>query len=825
MPDQTAIVRQCLAQAVQASSRLIASCIDEAVSGLVEAEQKGLTAAQRHDISDACRELLKHKAGWIEQYPRDLRAAFDAPAHSPASAPAPLRIDALTLVGDEQVDQEIAASRLSEQLQTDVAQPLAELDGLMSSLLGLPAVRAEANPLRPAVFARVLRATMADAAQQPTWPALWIRHMAPTMSRELDKLYRLLVQQLTQANVHAATYRVVPLRDGPATGPAPLGPRATPLEQQRQFNEGRGDRPPAGGTGGGGGSGTGSAGGPASANATPAFGGPANRRARPSGSGWADLQSHSMSAQLIHEFLHGGTPEGDASLAPAFYARVSTDVARLEAAPDEPAPAQDPVAVQRYAQLPVVDRPLRGVSTETSLDRDVWGEYAASRRRALVRAHLKQQARDVAQVIGLEVVRKLVNQVAQDPRLLTPVREAIVALEPSLLRMAMVDPRFFSDEKHAGRRLVERVAERSLKFNDEFSSQFGEFRSAIADCFNSLNAVPASEVEDAAPFQSALAKLESAWAEQDGQEAAQRNTVLNAVKFAEQRQAEADQIAWELGQRSDIQDAPPLVQDFLYGPWSLVMAHARLTDPAKRIDPGGHGTVVTDLLWSVKRQMTLREPARLIEMLPGLLERLRSGLAALGQSPQESEPFFIALEKLHRPVLKLRAKKRRVDSDFAPLEPEPAFEDTEAPPPPPAAPQQGPWMGPRELDAAGFQDTVPSDHSELREADGGFGTPPADATGPLAPNDINAVIAAFREGCWVDLSARRRWLRAQLIWASAKGTLFMFVSHGGQPHSMTRRTCERLLRERLLRPVEMGSAVSHAIEAISHQREPEAQAA
>jgi hypothetical protein len=389
----------------------------------------------------------------------------------------------------------------------------------------------------------------------------------------------------------------------------------------------------------------------------------------------------------------------------------------------------------------------------------------------------------------------------------------------------MVDPRFFSDERHAGRQLVERVAERSLKFNDEFSSQLGEFCSEVADCFNSLNAVPADQVEDAKPFQSALATLEASWAAQDEQEAAQRSAVLNAVKFAEQRQAEADQIAWELGQRIDILDAPALVQDFLYGPWSLVMAHARLSDPARHIDPGGHGTVVTDLLWSVKREYTLREPARLIEMLPGLLERLRHGLAALGQTPQESEPFFVALEKLHRPVLRLRAKKRRVDSDFAPMEMEPPVDEPDPPAPPPAAPLQGPWMGRSELDAAGFQDTVPSDQGELREADGGFAQPPSNANVQPAPNDINATIAAFREGCWVDLSARRRWLRAQLVWASTKGTLFMFVSHGGQPHSMTRRTCERLLRERLLRPVEMGSAVTHAIEALEQQREPEAQAA
>jgi hypothetical protein len=805
MPDQATIIRKCLDQAVQASSHLISTCIDDAIAGLMEAEQKGLTSAERHDVSDACRELLKHRASWQERYPRELRAAFDAPAHSTPSAPAPLRMDSLTLVDDDQVDQEIAASRLSEQLQTAAAQPLSELDGLMSSLLGLPAVRAEANPLRPAVFARVLRATMADAAQQPTWPALWIRHMAPTMSRELDKLYRKLAEELTKANVHAATYRVVPLRDGPATGPAPLrptppSPSQQPLLQQQHAAHPTGDRPPLQNSGVG-----------------------QYRRARPSGSAWADLPSHSMSDQLIHEFLHGGAPERDASLAPAYYARVSTDVARLEDAPDDQPAPQDPAAVQRYAQTPVVDRPLRAVSTETSLSKDVWGEYAASRRRALVRAHLKQQARDVAQVLGLEVVRKLVNQVAQDPRLLTPVREAIVALEPSLLRLAMIDPRFFSDEKHAGRKLVERVAERSLKFNDEFGSQFGEFCSSVAACFNELNAVPADAVENTRPFDAALAALETSWAAQDEEEAAQRSAVLDAVKFAERRQAEADQIAWELGQRSDIRDAPALVQDFLYGHWSLVMAHARLTDSAKRIDPGAHGTVVTDLLWSVKREFTLREPARLIEMLPGLLERLRAGLAALGQAPQESEPFFLALEKLHRPVLLLRAKKRRVDSDFAPMEFEPPHDEPEVSAPAPLPVQQGPWMGRKELDAAGFEDTVPSDHGELLEADGRSGRTAVVSAARTAPNDIEATIAGFREGCWVDLSARRRWLRAQLVWASTKGTLFMFISHGGQPHSMTRRTCERLLRERLLRPVEMGSAVSHAIEAIAHQRvaEPE----
>jgi len=82
----------------------------------------------------------------------------------------------------------------------------------------------------------------------------------------------------------------------------------------------------------------------------------------------------------------------------------------------------------------------------------------------------------------------------------------------------------------------------------------------------------------------------------------------------------------------------------------------------------------------------------------------------------------------------------------------------------------------------------------------------------MARSDAEQQLLGLRAGHWVDLYSRNRWLRAQLIWASSKGTLFMFVSHGGQPHSMTQRSCERLIRERLLRPVEMHGVVAQALD-------------
>jgi hypothetical protein len=456
-----------------------------------------------------------------------------------------------------------------------------------------------------------------------------------------------------------------------------------------------------------------------------------------------------------------------------------------------------------------VERPHRPASTTRELDGAVWGRWASPRERSLHRSRLKKEAREVGQVLGLEVVRKLVDQVASDPRLLAPVREAIVALEPALLRLALVAPRFFSQEDHAGRRLVERVAERSFRYNDEFAADFLEFFGDVRTTFQSLNE---RKAPDEAPVAQALAELEERWSGEDTLQERGRRVAVDALHFAEAREAQAGQIAWSLSQRSDLDGVPAVVQDFLYGPWSLVIAHSRLTDPSQQVDPGGWNAVVADLLWSVKPELTLRDPARLIATIPGMLERLRAGLHVLGQQPSQYGNFFAALERMHRPVMKLRARHR--SSSPAPLESAPALDpallSTERQKPRAAA--DAPWLTPTELSAAGFEN---SSH----------GAPaPLEPANDDRPVDVVSIIAGLHKDSWVDLHAHGEWRRASLSWVSGRATLFMFVSNAGEPHTMTRRSLERLVRGRLLRPVEAGAVVPRAIETLSRPRDDPAAA-
>jgi hypothetical protein len=767
MASQSTALQHCFDEVADSAPMALERCLSHVVTVLQDAEVKSAHPTEKTELGNAWRELLTHQSAWCRLYPGELRAVFSAAGGKPPpSRPAAGEFDPeleLTLLDEDALEEEIASSKLVQHLLPMVERPVSELDALVSSAMGLETVRPEMNPVRPEVFAQGLRALIERTQVKSATGSIWMKYMAEPLGQELQQLYGRLVVQLKDANVNAAEYRVT------------------------------------------------------QAGGTLAPGSPATNTGRPI--------THTA---LKHFLVHGGGKQAAQPLPASYYVEVERELVRLKAEAQGLSPVAPPALPQGYRELPPVERPQRPVGVQSALDSEVWGSYAQSHERSLVRAQLRKDAKRVAQVLGLELVRRVVNQVAQDPRLLAPVREAIVALEPSLLRLAMVDPRFFSEEQHPGRRLMERTAQRSLKYNDEFGPEFASFFDAMSRCFTGLNE---AEIESAAPFEQALAALEEGWAAQDTLEADPRMQALRSMQFAEKRQAEADRIAWELGTRTDLEGVPAVVRDFLFGPWAMVLANARLTDPARQIDPHGYLAVVSDLLWSVKPEVTLREPAQLFERLPPLLGKLRAGLASLGHEPEQDEAFFQDLMQLHRPVLKLRRAKSRRDARESGLAPLAAEERLAAPvvaPETPEKPLEGePWMSARELRALGFQETMPTDMAALWAADeiarSAPDTPPAPkgaaSAVPVVPEpvDAQALLANFREGDWVDLYSKRRWLRAQLIWASSRGTLFMFVSHGGRPHSMTKRICERLVRDRFLRPVRMHGVVSQALATLDRE--------
>lgn len=806
MSEVNHTVARSISEAASAAAALVGHAVDHAITEL-QCSEPHTPPERRQQVADAWHALIARRKDWVDRFPEMLRQAClasarnDAPAASASPDGPSSGFMSLTLVDDSEIARKIESSRLAQQLTAMLERPLAELDARMSSALGLDVVQPERNPLRPSVYARVLRDLMEAGDTDAAWPGLWLRYMVKPLAEDLEKGYREQVKLLTDAKVEAADYRLVTVPSKGASGPGGARAAAPGPVSAHDASSGPGHAaahgapfvPRAVAPG-------------APAPAAPPA--PASSQAMRN-SGFMDLPqlpAQAVDSLRLRLFLSRDDPQARQPMAASFRAQAEAELRQLEESDDDGG-SYDPDAAREHMHLPVVDRPPRQVDTDSPLPRSVWGDYAGSRERSLVRGRLKAQARELGQVFGLEVVHRLLNKVAEDPRLLAPVREAIVALEPSLSRLAMAAPRFFSDEAHPGRLLVERVAERSFKYNDEFSVEFQAFLVPVAQTFTRLNDI--ERFDNAIPFQAALAALQSGWRAQDELDEQAQRKVLEVVQFAERRRQEAERIAGELGEREDVRRAPEAVREFVLGTWSMVVAHAQLTQPDAGRDAGGHLSLVPDLLWSVNPELTLHDPGRAFVLIPRLLFQLREGLASLGQPPAESEAFFHQLEHLHRPVLKLRAKQRH--RDLAPPEPPKA-----AAPPAPPRPADQPWMPEDELRAAGFEHTTPSDFGALPPAQ----RPTAQPEEPLPDREADKVLQALGPGCWVDLFSHHQWRRAKLIWAADKGTLFMFVSHGGQAHSMTRRSLQRLLKQHLLRAVESGGVVPRAMERLGEPSAP-----
>jgi len=460
----------------------------------------------------------------------------------------------------------------------------------------------------------------------------------------------------------------------------------------------------------------------------------------------------------------------------------------------------------------------------SQLDQSLWGEWSRPSARAIHLLTLKAGSETFEQVVALDVVRGLVGRLAGDPLLLRPVGEAIVALEPALLRLALEQPRFITQQTHPARRLLDAVLHRAVEHNEVSTPAFQDFYQPVLKAFVALNALPRADTGD---FSLALEQLTATWRASDRTVQEQQAQRLQAIRLADERQALADRITLELSQLPEMVDAPGFVVSFLCGWWATVLAWARLSPSADGPDAQACERAVASLLWSVQPSALAHEAESVRVGLPDLIQTLRLGLATIGKPEEETQAFFDSLMQLHQPLMAPR--REAATSSPAPLAHEASspdrrsdtqagaevLEQSDPPAQDPAAYRpDGPWLGRSELESVGVEEARFTDFAELgaQRMASAADLPPVSE---LDDASVNTVLASLKPGTWVDLQSQGEWLRAQLVWSNPQATLFMFNSAGGRTHSMSRRSCIKLIQARRLSPVVGTPDVQQAMGAIT----------
>jgi hypothetical protein len=414
----------------------------------------------------------------------------------------------------------------------------------------------------------------------------------------------------------------------------------------------------------------------------------------------------------------------------------------------------------------------------------------------------------LGQQLGEEVVRLMLENLMSDARLPNAIRQQLAALEPVLLALSAADPRFFSDREHPARQFLDRVTHRSLAYSTEQTAGFTAYLASIIRAVQAL----VQGTPDAPAFATQIGLLEKGWTHDETEQRQRNEEAARALLRAEQRNMLAQSLATEFRERLKNKEVPEVISAFLCGPWAQVVAQDQLNCTDGSTDREGYMALVDDLIWSV-RPRAVRHSARLVQLIPKLLVKVRQGLQLIGYPQERSEVFFDELIALHEKILdqaRQSAAVRRGDKPAAAAGAQEEEEVTESRFAEMSG-MDGFWVGDEEAQESGYLADDALDEVE-EEA-------PPPVVGRRAGDQQPRVwsVADLSTGAWVELLVDGVWVRAQLTWASPHRTLFMFVSHTGTAHSMSRRTMEKLRARDQIRVVSDGRLLDNALDAVAQQ--------
>ena len=807
-----ALLEMCLREAALAGKPLMERLVSSAQQ---VAGRPSVDATRRERLSHSMGLLRSLAVGLGERFPAHLNRAFSAKSKPvPAAAGlASLRFDQLELMNESQVEEKMELARALSSVSTEVEAKLKQLTALMSTVQGYKSIQPERNPLRPESYLDALIELFKQSEVGPDVRVDWLQCMGPDLGRALNDEYVRWITVLKTGGVKGASYA---LASGSAREVTAVGGSAG----QSRHSEGLDPTPYAD----------------------------------------ARLTVKQLRRLVMGEFdMRRDGDEGNPSMVPASGDRrqrgkafENTIPAALETL-EEMHQVED--AMQRLARrggttgAPAV-QPHRGVEPEPGGDEGSDPSELARLATPELYARLRHESRSVGQVLGLEVVALMIENIVNDLRLLGPVREIVAMLESPLLRLVMLDQRFFSDKEHPARRLLDTIAARSAGYDSPDNPAFVAFCQPLRQAVQELVHVP---IESTEPFALTLDLLVPIWNDLQQRERDQHAEAVKTLMHAEQRNIEAGAVGAHLRARPDAGDVPESVLAFASGPWAQVIAQVRVLAklaeddapaavPRLKKQANDYAALVGDLYWSVCPAKIGTETDRLLRLIPGLLNNLRAGLKTIEYPAKEANEFFDKLMTLHQRSLQKNAPsaQRSGWGELPPVSPARA-ERAETPA---DIASTNLWLAPAEAQSSGYLEDVGIDFSAVQEPPtqvmaydesvhagsqlAGFDA--VDDHGTLSTPDLNAVesggmvamamepsmdASVLHQGDWVNMLRGGSASRAELIWVSPEQTMYMFTTTTGRNQSMSRGTLDRLIKQGHVQLLVPANVMDNALNAVT----------
>ncbi len=370
-------------------------------------------------------------------------------------------------------------------------------------------------------------------------------------------------------------------------------------------------------------------------------------------------------------------------------------------------------------------------------------------------AELKQAASTPTEKATIEVVALMFQSILAEERIPPSVRVWFARLQIPVLRVALAEPEFFSALQHPARQLIDRMGSCVMGFESNVGSAAleGEIKRVV----QVIEQYPETGRRVFQLVFDEFQKFLSTYLSEQGS----ASRFVSVAQQVEQKETLSVQYTIELRRLLDDMPVRDEVRDFLFKVWADVLAVASVKYGLKHEETTSLKQVASDLLWAASAKPNRNDRARVIQQLPGLLQRLRHGMGLLGfpstlqdqhiksVSDTLADAFMSRTESISQESLDNLSDRLANLEDYLPAN----------------------GLGDLDLDTESIEMITGVDASNIEVINQG-GSQPNEA--------MRSWAVELQIGSWFGLDHNGKLNSVQLAWRSERGQLYLFVTNGGR---------------------------------------------
>lgn len=243
----------------------------------------------------------------------------------------------------------------------------------------------------------------------------------------------------------------------------------------------------------------------------------------------------------------------------------------------------------------------------------------------------------------INIVAMLFEFILDDHNIPSQMQALISRLQIPVLKVALKDKGFFNNPNHPARKLLNDMAKAAIGWGgkgNENDPLFKKMHQLVHRILREFN-------DDVALFE----VIQKEFADYLSQDHKRAQAVETRTRQAAEGMAKAQQArqfaAAKIGERLQGKTLPATVIEILQNPWAnLLVLHYLREGPES--EPFNRALqTADDLIWSVQLQTGLQAKQRWARLMPGLMRRIREGLAEVAFHPADMSRVLTELWQIH----------------------------------------------------------------------------------------------------------------------------------------------------------------------------------